>query len=487
MSLAVQIATDIRPQNGPERSSSPLNSGGSDEFSNVLESASDTSSGEVNTESASSREQANTESGGNAHPQDGNDLPPEEPLDNQQSSLAEGNTEPDAEAPAGSYQTTAVLDSVRAEPDLVVPTEVTLSSLEDSVAVLGINTEQRPTSAVTRPNLLAESQLDASIGGKTLPLLQAETAARLAAANNQSQVNTGNVPATSELSRVVNALGDSADESAARPTTLPNTLLQTVSVEENAPAQTQLAATALKGTEALRSTDLPAQQLVNARLSDQIVNTENSKKIDFDALVKDFVPTSNRESASLASAGTNLSPNFAVSPTAPQTTSNNILLGGSQNPGQLLTLATPVSDNAWSEDFAVRVRTLVSGNVQSATLNLRPADLGAIEVNLSTEGNETKAQFAVQTAAVREVLEASLPRLREIFAESGLSLADTEVRDQSFSQENSDQKQGGSGSADARSIGHSISEQSDNGTDTVDTGLLRWEGDRLVGGVDTFI
>lgn len=149
----------------------------------------------------------------------------------------------------------------------------------------------------------------------------------------------------------------------------------------------------------------------------------------------------------------------------------------------LLTLSTPLNTASWADDFAVRMRTLVSGNVQQASLNLHPAELGAIEITLSTEGDETKAQFIVQNSAVKDALEASLPKLREIFEESGLSLADTDVRDQSetYSGENGRD-------ADERANQNFGMDETDGLIDPNATEHLgRWDGDLSSGRVDYFI
>ena len=63
-------------------------------------------------------------------------------------------------------------------------------------------------------------------------------------------------------------------------------------------------------------------------------------------------------------------------------------------------------------------------------MNLHPAELGRMSVSVIIEGNETKVAFTVETSQARQAVEASLPRLREMLEETGLSLADSNVSEQ---------------------------------------------------------
>ena len=63
-------------------------------------------------------------------------------------------------------------------------------------------------------------------------------------------------------------------------------------------------------------------------------------------------------------------------------------------------------------------------------MNLHPAELGRMSVSVITEGNETKVAFTVETSQARQAVEASLPRLREMLEQTGLSLADSNVSEQ---------------------------------------------------------
>jgi len=102
----------------------------------------------------------------------------------------------------------------------------------------------------------------------------------------------------------------------------------------------------------------------------------------------------------------------------------------------------PVAVNhpGWQGSLAERVVWLVSAGQQTADLYLNPPELGPVEVRLSV-GNgataETTVQFASTHAPVREAIEAALPKLRDAFAQAGLTLHQATVSHGSFSDKNS--------------------------------------------------
>lgn len=106
-------------------------------------------------------------------------------------------------------------------------------------------------------------------------------------------------------------------------------------------------------------------------------------------------------------------------------------------PGQMF-IQTPLSDPQWQSDFSSRVVMLAkggaTGQAQVAEIRLNPAQLGPVEVRVVMNDDHASVTFTAQHGAVRDALETSLPRLREMFANSGLQLADATVSDQSLQQ-----------------------------------------------------
>ncbi|MBL4782112.1 MAG: flagellar hook-length control protein FliK [Porticoccaceae bacterium] len=105
------------------------------------------------------------------------------------------------------------------------------------------------------------------------------------------------------------------------------------------------------------------------------------------------------------------------------------------SPQRSFTLQTPVGQPGWDAELGNRIRWMVGQNNSGVELRLNPPELGSIEVKLITEGERTSVTFISSNPAAREALEAALPRLREMFAESGMDLANADVADRGLQQE----------------------------------------------------
>ncbi len=92
-------------------------------------------------------------------------------------------------------------------------------------------------------------------------------------------------------------------------------------------------------------------------------------------------------------------------------------------------IATPVPHPGFGDELANRVVFLAGQRVHSAELALTPSELGPVSVSIEVRGQEATLVFGASHAATRAALEDALPRLREMFAGSGLQLADAQVGD----------------------------------------------------------
>ena len=102
-----------------------------------------------------------------------------------------------------------------------------------------------------------------------------------------------------------------------------------------------------------------------------------------------------------------------------------LLATGSTTPSARV--AVPVGQPGWGRAVGEQVVWFVSQNIQSASLKLNPQHLGPLELQLRMDGDKASIAFASQHAAVREALESSLPRLRDMLAEQGLNLVNVNV------------------------------------------------------------
>ena len=91
------------------------------------------------------------------------------------------------------------------------------------------------------------------------------------------------------------------------------------------------------------------------------------------------------------------------------------------------TIATPVRDPRWAEDFSARVALMVRGGESSASMQLSPPDLGPVDVSVTMRDTQATIHFGAAQAETRALLEASIPQLREMLAAQGFNLMDASV------------------------------------------------------------
>ena len=116
-------------------------------------------------------------------------------------------------------------------------------------------------------------------------------------------------------------------------------------------------------------------------------------------------------------------------------------------------LGPRLGDAGWDNALGQKVLWMVSQQQQVAELTLNPPDLGPLQVVLSISNDEASATFVSQHADVRQALEAALPRLKEMMAESGITLNSATVSQEGARQQSGfDQQNHSGGSAAAERI-----------------------------------
>jgi flagellar hook-length control protein FliK len=90
-------------------------------------------------------------------------------------------------------------------------------------------------------------------------------------------------------------------------------------------------------------------------------------------------------------------------------------------------IPTHVRDPRWADDLGNRLASMVRTGESSASLQLTPVDLGPLEVNVTVRDNQATVHFGATNAETRALLEASMPRLREMLAAQGFQLMDSSV------------------------------------------------------------
>ncbi len=103
-------------------------------------------------------------------------------------------------------------------------------------------------------------------------------------------------------------------------------------------------------------------------------------------------------------------------------------------PGNV-SLNVPFNQAGWDKALGERIQWMVGQGMQRASIKLNPAHLGPMEVRIQVQNDQASVQFTSAHGVVREALEAALPRLRDMFDNAGVELADVDVSGQSFAEQ----------------------------------------------------
>ena len=81
----------------------------------------------------------------------------------------------------------------------------------------------------------------------------------------------------------------------------------------------------------------------------------------------------------------------------------------------------------FDEDIGDAVRWMADQKIGHAHIKVTPNDLGTVEIRLRLDGDRVHADFSSAQAEVRQALENSLPRLRDMLGQHGFQLAHADV------------------------------------------------------------
>lgn len=118
--------------------------------------------------------------------------------------------------------------------------------------------------------------------------------------------------------------------------------------------------------------------------------------------------------------------------------SNTVSVPSGQPSGQPTDLAKHYMDPAWRDELGQKLVWMHKQAVPSAELRLNPEHLGPISVKIDVNNDQATVAFTAQHLAVKEAIEAAIPKLREMLGGQQLTLVDVNV-----SQQQSDQRQAG--------------------------------------------
>ena len=109
----------------------------------------------------------------------------------------------------------------------------------------------------------------------------------------------------------------------------------------------------------------------------------------------------------------------SASPSSPSASIDGIARGM-----PVLTAADP---EGFSASIATHLRVMKSGGVSEARLQLNPAELGRLSIQIASQDSEVKVSFVVESQQAKQVIENAMPRLRDLLDSAGLDLTESGV------------------------------------------------------------
>ena len=106
-------------------------------------------------------------------------------------------------------------------------------------------------------------------------------------------------------------------------------------------------------------------------------------------------------------------------------------------------VATPVDSPDFAAAFGLQVSLLAKDGVQQAELHLNPADLGPVSIHIALAGSEARIDFGADLAGTRHAIEQGLPELASALRDAGFTLAGGGVSQHAGERQANDDSSGG--------------------------------------------
>ncbi|PMM41811.1 flagellar hook-length control protein FliK [Vibrio splendidus] len=87
-----------------------------------------------------------------------------------------------------------------------------------------------------------------------------------------------------------------------------------------------------------------------------------------------------------------------------------------------------------NEQVAEKIQMMMSKNLKNLDIRLDPPELGQMKIRMIMNNDVANVHFTVSNQQARDVIEQTLPRLREMLAQQGMQLADSSVQQQNTGQ-----------------------------------------------------
>ncbi|MGL4224313.1 MAG: flagellar hook-length control protein FliK [Vibrio sp.] len=186
----------------------------------------------------------------------------------------------------------------------------------------------------------------------------------------------------------------------------------------------------------LASSADPASAAVNPAIADLASSISSDGSMSQSALLASFASrgvTEPMRSITAESGQEGLAEQIAAAAglSGPTATSPRAESSVAANPASALHLHKDLA----AEQMAERVQMMLSKNLKNIDIRLDPPEMGRLQIRLNMQGDGANVHFTVANSQARDLLEQTLPRLREMLAQQGVQLGESSVQQQSTGQQ----------------------------------------------------
>lgn len=162
----------------------------------------------------------------------------------------------------------------------------------------------------------------------------------------------------------------------------------------------------------------------------------------------------------------------------------NPLFGGTRESATplVVNLPTPLASPEFAQALGVQMSVLAVDGVQHAELQLSPAEMGPVSVQIVIDGTNAQVDFGADLAATRQAIEAGLPELAGALRDAGFTLTGGGVSQHSGSRSGSQDE----ATRDGRPSHHGDGIHRSTDANSVAAGAARQRRTVTAGGVDLY-
>lgn len=150
---------------------------------------------------------------------------------------------------------------------------------------------------------------------------------------------------------------------------------------------------------------------------------------------------------------------------------------GAALPANQASLQKHFAEPGWQQELGEKLVWMHKQNMPSVELRLNPEHLGPVLVKIDVSHDQATVAFTAQHLAVKEAIEAAIPKLREMLGNQQLNLSDVNVSQQQSGQRQSPREffqtageQGQRRSGDAELLGSGVTNESQDIVDEIEAG-----------------